>query len=41
MFEKKVMKIFGTKRERVSGGWRKYIMRSFIIYLFAKYYLGL
>jgi hypothetical protein len=31
MFENRVLrKIFGPKREDITGGWRKCIMRSFI-----------
>jgi hypothetical protein len=25
-------RIFGSKREEVTGGWRKFIMRSFILH---------
>jgi hypothetical protein len=32
MFEKRViMRTFGPKREEVTGGWRKLLMRSFTI----------
>jgi hypothetical protein len=32
VFENKVLRrIFGPKREEVTGGWRKLLMRSFVI----------
>jgi hypothetical protein len=35
-----VRRIFGLKREEVTGGWRNHIMRRFIICTFQQYYHG-
>jgi hypothetical protein len=32
-------RIFGAKRDEVTGGWRKFMMRSFMIVLFIEYFL--
>jgi hypothetical protein len=33
-----LMRISGLKRDEVTGGWRKFITRSFVNALFTEYY---
>ena len=41
MFENRVLRrVFRPKRDKVTGKWRNYIMRSLIKLHFAKYYSG-
>jgi hypothetical protein len=40
VFENKVLRrIFGSKRDEVTGGWRNCITRSFVIYTLRQVYL--
>jgi hypothetical protein len=38
LFENRVLRIFGPKREEVVGGWRALLMKSFTTVHFSKYY---